>query len=426
MRVGIQTWGSEGDVRPFFSLAQALVARGHQVRLAYTNVEGRDFGALAADCGIDAVSVAGDYFRENKDAIDAAVSAAIRNESPLGQVRKIFEHLMDPVVDRMVDASMDLARDCDVVVGHFMTHMAATAAMKHERPFVVVTMQPVIPSKHYAPIGLPELGRLLNPLLWKIMGAVIESVLAERVNVVRRRFELPERRGLQKHAIDDCVLGLIAMSPSLFARPVDWDPRVQLCGFLGVPSGAEKWEPSPELRAFLDAGPPVFLSFGSMFNLDPRETLDAVNLFVEALAIAGARGIIQAPAGIIAQARKGDHVRYVERAPHAQLFARCSVVVHHGGAGTTQTALLAGKPSIVVPHITDQFYFGKLLHARGVASAPLDRKRLAAKPLAARIQGVLADEEMTARAKALATSLASENGPLRAAELIEEAMRAKG
>ncbi len=38
MNIGIQTWGSEGDVRPFLALAAGLRAAGHDVTLAVTRV----------------------------------------------------------------------------------------------------------------------------------------------------------------------------------------------------------------------------------------------------------------------------------------------------------------------------------------------------------------------------------------------------
>ena len=48
MRVGILTWGSEGDLRPFLALSEGLSAAGHDVRLAYAPAEGRDYSAQLA------------------------------------------------------------------------------------------------------------------------------------------------------------------------------------------------------------------------------------------------------------------------------------------------------------------------------------------------------------------------------------------
>ncbi len=39
MKIGIQTWGSDGDVRPFIALAAGLRAAGHDVTVAATHSE---------------------------------------------------------------------------------------------------------------------------------------------------------------------------------------------------------------------------------------------------------------------------------------------------------------------------------------------------------------------------------------------------
>ena len=42
MKIGLQTWGSEGDVQPFLALASGLVKAGHEVTLVITEVSNRD------------------------------------------------------------------------------------------------------------------------------------------------------------------------------------------------------------------------------------------------------------------------------------------------------------------------------------------------------------------------------------------------
>jgi len=37
MKIGLQTWGSEGDIRPFTSLAAGLKLAGHDVTLVVTD-----------------------------------------------------------------------------------------------------------------------------------------------------------------------------------------------------------------------------------------------------------------------------------------------------------------------------------------------------------------------------------------------------
>ncbi len=159
MRIGLQTWGTEGDIRPFFALTQALVARGHQATLLYTSVEGKSFDALASGCGIEARGVGGDYFAANRAETEARLAAVMAQPSPLKQIRGILEASMDPVADVMLDAATELAARSDAVVGHFITHQAGAAAAAHGKPYVMVSLAPVLPSVHYAPIGTPNLGR---------------------------------------------------------------------------------------------------------------------------------------------------------------------------------------------------------------------------------------------------------------------------
>jgi len=59
-------------------------------------------------------------------------------------------------------------------------------------------------------------------------------------------------------------------------------------------------------------------------------------------------------------------------------------VVHHGGAGTTQSATLAGKPSVIIAHIGEQEYWGTELRRRGIAGKTLWRRRVTAAALARR------------------------------------------
>jgi UDP:flavonoid glycosyltransferase YjiC (YdhE family) len=53
MRIGLQTWGSDGDIRPFLALAAGLKAAGHQVTLSITSVDGKDYSELAQRLGIE-------------------------------------------------------------------------------------------------------------------------------------------------------------------------------------------------------------------------------------------------------------------------------------------------------------------------------------------------------------------------------------
>ncbi len=156
-----------------------------------------------------------------------------------------------------------------------------------------------------------------------------------------------------------------------------------------------------------------------MFSLSDELARAAVEIFIEAAKLAKTRLLVQCSAAVSAGIDAGEDVHFIERAHHADLFPRCALIVHHGGAGTTQSALAAGRASVVVPHAADQFYWGDALYARGVASKPLKRTKLKAKALAERIRWALDRPALTARAEEVAKTLALEDGPAHTAIEIE-------
>ncbi|MEV7009990.1 nucleotide disphospho-sugar-binding domain-containing protein [Streptosporangium sp. NPDC051022] len=66
------------------------------------------------------------------------------------------------------------------------------------------------------------------------------------------------------------------------------------------------------------------------------------------------------------------NVRPVAWVPLHPLLARCDAVVHHGGSGTTLTALAAGVPQLVLPHGADQYINAEVVarHGLGVWREP--------------------------------------------------------
>ncbi len=426
MRVGLVSWGTEGDIRPFFALARALVARGHAVRFEYVNVEGRTFEALCEQTGVSGTPFGVGYFREHRDEIRRASEESLRHASPPQQFELIVRDLMDPIADEMLARSLAIAAESDVVVGHVLAHPVATAAAKAGVPYVALALQPIYRSRFYPPAGAPDLGRWLNPLTWRLADYVIRRTINPRVAAQRAALSLPEAPPFDVSRFGPGQRAIVAVSPSLFARPADWSDRIALTGSLALDEGAGEWEPPDAVREFLAQGEPVFASFGSMFSLSDAMAVDAVRSFVAAAERTGERMVVQCPGAVRAQAPESDRVLFIERAPHAALFPRCRLIVHHGGAGTTQSALRAGRPSVVVAHAADQFYWADQLHARGVASKPLVRKRLTARALADRIQWALARPAVTARAGELSRALAAEDGVAATVEAIERGAEVAG
>ncbi|RPF24899.1 nucleotide disphospho-sugar-binding domain-containing protein [Streptomyces sp. TLI_185] len=60
------------------------------------------------------------------------------------------------------------------------------------------------------------------------------------------------------------------------------------------------------------------------------------------------------------------NVRTLEWTPLSILLPTCSAVVHHGGSGTTMSALAAGVPQLVMPALADNHINARAVEERGV------------------------------------------------------------
>jgi sterol 3beta-glucosyltransferase/vancomycin aglycone glucosyltransferase len=275
---------------------------------------------------------------------------------------------------------------------------------------VPVFLAPLIPSRQVPMPGLPDLGRFLNGLIWSCGGMVTDRMFLPPIAAVRRRLGLAVPGSLMRDVYRSKELNLVGVSPALFPRPGDWPDNVHLCGAFALPEQGALDELPEDLQRFLGAGPPpVYLTFGSMFAADPQAAA-TVRLLSDAVRMADCRGIVQCPSELDADRRPMDHLFFIGAAPHARIFPRCAAVVHHGGSGTTQAAARAGLPSVVVSHATDQAFWAVLLHRRGIAPRPLDRRTVTAGTLARAIRSVLASRAMQDRARTVGTAMGREDG----------------
>jgi sterol 3beta-glucosyltransferase len=151
----------------------------------------------------------------------------------------------------------------------------------------------------------------------------------------------------------------------------------------------------------------------------PEQMTDIV---LRALKQTGQRGILLSGWGGIRTTDISDDVFVLESAPHDWLFPHMAAVVHHGGAGTTGASLRAGIPTIVVPFIADQYFWGRQVYRQGVGPQPLAQKHLTADLLAKTITQTVANTDMHTRAALLGTRIRTENGVEKAVKLITEAL----
>lgn len=415
MRVAIITWGSRGDFQPYLALAVALRAAGHEVRLAAPS--GPGFSRLAEDHDVDLLQLGPDVEREAVDEVIRKVDYTTLN--PVALVRITLDRLLAVSTwDEMYSRCLDLASWSDVVVCHFLQVTGKMVAEAAGRPFVSGTIVPTqLPTSTRPPGGSHRRGGFRNRRAWKIAVEHMNAAWLPPVNEARARAGLSLLDDLAHEGFYSSELNILAVSPNVFRRPDDWPARHRLTGYWQLPTASD-WTPSPELIRFLSNGPPpVAIGFGSVPSNDTEQLNHIV---MEAVQRAKMRAVLQpGMAGLVGDG-KSSEVLVTEGPEHSWLLPRVAALVHHGGAGTTGTALHAGIPQVIVPHLYDQHFWAGLAHQLGVAPSPIPIADLNPERLSSAVRAAVWDTRIRARARSFREILSQEHGAEKAVRLIEE------
>lgn len=375
LRVVLAAVGSRGDVQPMLALAKAFIERGHVPLIAAPpNFEAwvRSMGLEFAPLGVDMQI----FLAENRD---------IMTGKPLKMLKEMGRYFNEqiPLQARQLEAACDKA---DVIVYGGLAFAAPTIADHLNLPVLgVLYTSCILPSSQHPPMSIPWHGLpdWMNDLLWRANGLVGDALALKTLNTMRASFDLPPVAHIRQHVFDDHPI-VIAADEALFPADSRWKGRYPYANFIFFD------DPTPldaELDRWLAEGePPVFVGFGSMSGAGTNRV---ETLIIEAIAASGRRCIVGAGwGGLGANALPSDW-RIVREVPHALLFPRTAVAVHHGGSGTTAQALRAGVPQVLLPLILDQFHHAHRLHIAGIAPKPVPMEKVTATQLAGAIRAAL-------------------------------------
>ncbi|HEU5163076.1 MAG TPA: glycosyltransferase [Thermoanaerobaculia bacterium] len=416
MKITILAFGTRGDVQPIVALGKGLHARGHRVRV----VAGANFTSWIASHGLEAVasSVDMEELMRSEDGQEWVENGL----HPVKSVRAMRKLLDEHGLAMMRDA-WRASEDADVLASSFTSDAyAVSIAEKLGARHVSIPLQPALVATRSG-TATPQAPRpnstsllnylcgklLIEPFGWRLIGRLANRFRRETLGLPPQSYR-ENLRALRRMRV---VQGF---SRHVVPHPADWPSNIQTAGywFLDESSG---WEAPRDLLAFLEGGePPIYIGFGSMTG---RNAEGMTRLIIDAVARSGRRAILQPGWAGIGAASLPSSIHLLDRAPHAWLFPRVAAVVHHGGAGTTGEGLRAGVPTVIVPHMADQPFWGARVAALGVGPRPIPRPALTAEKLASAIREATGDAAMRARAAALGARIRAEDGIAAAAELIE-------
>lgn len=413
MRMTVVALGTRGDVQPMIALAKGLHAAGHTVQM----IAGSNFAPWITRHGLDFLPSV------DMEALMNSPKGLVWTESsnnPRQQLRMMRE-LIDEYGAAMAAPILACTGSTDLLISGFVSEPFVQSACEHAGlPHIHAALQPQQPTRSGSAGTNPLLPRgnsIFNWWIGQFAERLVWSIGANTVNMLRtQQLGLPAHTPRSYLAAKHATPIVYGFSRHVVPRPADWPASISISGYWFLEEG-QAWQPPADLQAFLAAGPPpVYIGFGSMSHRDPQATL---RLIVDALQPSRRRAVLAAGWSGVRGEQLPDHLFALESAPHDWLLPRMAGIVHHGGAGTTAAGLRAGKPTLIIPHMSDQPYWGRRVYELGVGPKPIPRHKLTADALARGIDALVGDTAQAQRAARLGQAICAEDGVAAAVATIE-------
>lgn len=359
MRILLMSIGSRGDMEPFLALGQELAEAGHDIGFCFPE----QFERLALE-------VSPTFYPQDKSFLELLEGPEIRKI--MGQVGNGLSRLKTvlSLMGRTKAIQQQLIRDQaasvaafepDEVIFHIKCIYPVLYALRLKGRVRMLSPMPCLvhttdrhPHIAFGKPRWPWWNRLTYRLAEKAL--INQSILGYGKSFIQSHGWSVSGQELQRFYQNDCPVEY-AYEASLFARPNEWPSHAVVTRFRERSKPMEgHW--SDGLDAFLDAHEAVvYVGFGSMVNAQPQQ------IAADVIAVCGQSGL-----GVVMNRSWGGleppedtpkHAFIVDDVPFEKLFPRVDAVVHHGGSGTTHSALRCGLPQAIIPHIADQFFWSR-------------------------------------------------------------------
>lgn len=400
MRVLLTSHGSTGDIYPVIRLGRALLEAGHSVRFASASY----FQDEIERAGLEFVRLPPDW---GQIEFSEAMRLLSRAKNPLEVLRIIYSESL-PFLEEIITILDKELRTADLFVSSYLFSSLCGLARLRNIPSAVTSFaHNAVPSLSQPPQGVPQLNflpaglhRKWNAAAWYIADRVVSRGIYQVVGSTAKRFGLNPKKGFFLDPADKII---VTVSPELFEPREGWDERFKFTGYLRW-QALESQQLDLDLSQFCGAERVPVLTFGSV-SFDATETV--MKRFMKHWP-KGKKIIIQSGwAGLNSETAR-EEILCVGKVSHDQLFKYASLVIHHGGAGTTASVLHAGVPHLIVPHLGDQLFFAREMQRIGVGVFVEQSKW--PERLAEKVAMLENCESMISKAKQIAEILAEEDG----------------
>lgn len=346
-------------MEPFLAKGEELIKQGHTVGFCFPI----QFKSLALE-------VSPHFFPQDKSFMELVDSPEVRKVigqvgSGLSRIKTMIQLMKTtkPIQQQMIldqFSAFDVFQP-DQAISHIKCIYPILWAITSKGTLSILSPMPCLihPVHHEPHIGFGSPG----PKWWNLFtywlaerALVHTSVLGYGKTFIKSMGWKISARTL-KTFLRNTVHVEYAISEKLFQKPTYWPPQAEITHFRERDKISHS-KIDPALIQFLEKYPkPLFISFGSMVNSQPKKVgvdiLRVCEKLGQPVVISSSWGGIELPSEI------PSYAFHVNDVPYDFLLPNVCAIVHHGGSGTTHSALRCGIPQAIIPHIGDQFFWAR-------------------------------------------------------------------
>lgn len=347
--------GTRGDVQPYVVLAHALRQQGIDAQVAASE----RWRALINSMDVPYRFLPADPVEL---LLEPRFHAALSVSHGIGSgIRATWQYLreMRPYVKRLLAEIPYLHAESRMIVAGVASQWVSHPQIGRSTPIVWGVFQPIAPTRDFAsPMLNARVPRLFNRQSHKLMNRMMWL-------------------SWQMHGLGSGGgLARINQQPAFFAFSRQLVPpwsdmahQHAITGWLG--GSMVHAQASDTVQRFLeDPTPFVVATFGTPAINESPALFESV---ITACMQLGVRLLLQVPMHLASMSVPQEVLLVSDDLNHQQVFARASVVIHHGGAGTAHACLAAGVPMIIVPRGIDQFDWAKRVYNAQLTPAVISR-----------------------------------------------------
>ncbi len=404
MKIGIQTFGSRGDVLPWIAIADGLSKAGHDVSFFYTSYIDAKFSHFSND-KLEIRSTR-EFFPE-KEVYSKIPKKKLYLLNSDELCDYIFVDIINLFEEEILLAANEICENNDLIITHPNCYHVATLAEKNNVPRIIM-----MPEHLFTPYN--------SNTKMEDMDEGVNKYFLKSFNELRHKYQLSPVLNARTEVFCSKLLNILIYSKVFHFKNEEWDHLYKCTGFLEITNNKESVI-SDELKKFLDDGDaPIFFSVGSLAFFEGEES-DIIDIFLRSIQLSGCRAIIQGKwDDCNNELLKSENIFLVDYIQYSSIFPLCAGAVHHGGAGTTHATLKYGCPSITIAYAWDQFYWGNELVRLGCSPVLLKRRSVDHIQLAGAISCLLKDYDYKIKADGIRRKMKRENGVSKTVKLIEE------